>query len=94
MMGQSPVLLVIDDEPGVLGIVRHHAQRAGFSVVTCTTGANAVALVREHDVGSLPVLAGESVVGVLTRDDLRRAGVPARELGSRPLLGEEPGGGD
>lgn len=48
MMGQSPVLLVIDDEPGVLGIVRHHAQRAGFSVVTCTTGANAVALVREH----------------------------------------------
>lgn len=48
MMGQSPVLLVIDDEPGVLGVVRHHAQRAGFSVVTCTTGANAVALVREH----------------------------------------------
>ncbi len=48
MMGQSPVLLVIDDEPGVLAVVRHHAQRAGFSVVTCTTGANAVALVREH----------------------------------------------
>ena len=48
MMGQSPVLLVIDDEPGVLAIVRHHAQRAGFSVVTCTTGANAAALVREH----------------------------------------------
>ena len=35
-----------------------------------TTAKDAVALMRRHDVGSLPVLRGERVVGIVTRTDL------------------------
>ena len=35
---QKPVLIVIDDEPGILEVVGRYAARAGFDVVACAGG--------------------------------------------------------
>jgi hypothetical protein len=35
MTGQRPVLVVIDDEQGILEVVGRFAMRAGFEVVAC-----------------------------------------------------------
>jgi two-component system, NtrC family, response regulator HydG len=70
MSGQRPLLLVVDDEPGVLDVVRRFATRAGFDVVTCSAGREALVRVQERradlalvdlrmpDVGGLDVLRG------------------------------------
>ena len=38
MTGQRPVLVVIDDEQGILEVVGRFAARAGFEVVACAGG--------------------------------------------------------
>jgi DNA-binding NtrC family response regulator len=45
-MSQGPVLLVVDDEPGTLDVLSRFAGRAGFEVVTCATGSEAISLLR------------------------------------------------
>jgi CBS domain-containing protein len=50
-----------------------------------TLGEAASAFAQLH-VGILPVVAGERVVGVLTRGDLRRIGVPDALLGTRSCV--------
>jgi hypothetical protein len=47
------------------------------------TLGDAVAALRGFRVGCLPVVAGDLLVGVITRGDLRRAGVPEELLGAR-----------
>ena len=42
MTGQPPLLLVVDDEPGILEIVGRFARRAGFDVVACAGGQAAI----------------------------------------------------
>ena len=42
MTGRRPVLLVVDDEPGILRLLRDYGDRAGFEVVTCSAGAEAL----------------------------------------------------
>ena len=32
---QKPVLIVIDDEPGILEVVGRYAARSGFEVIAC-----------------------------------------------------------
>lgn len=68
MTGQRPVLVVVDDEQAILDTVGRFAARAGFEVVTCSRGAEAIACLgarradlvmvdlRMPDVGGLDVL--------------------------------------
>ncbi|HVL66089.1 MAG TPA: sigma-54 dependent transcriptional regulator [Vicinamibacterales bacterium] len=68
MKGQSPVLVVVDDEQGILDVVSRFARRAGFEVVTCSGGREAIACLQSRradlvlvdlrmpDVGGLDVL--------------------------------------
>ena len=68
MTGQRPVLVVIDDEQGILEVVGRFATRAGFDVAACAGGAEGIARIqsapadlvmvdlRMPDVGGLQVL--------------------------------------
>ena len=68
MTGQRPLLLVVDDEQGILDVVGRFARRAGFDVVACSNGQEAVSQMqvrradlvmvdlRMPDVGGLDVL--------------------------------------
>jgi DNA-binding NtrC family response regulator len=68
MTGQRPVLVVVDDEQGILDVVGRFAQKSGFEVVTCSGGHEAIACLRSRradllmvdlrmpDVGGLEVL--------------------------------------
>ena len=68
MTGQPPTVLVVDDEQGILDVVSRFAKRAGFDVVTCSGGREAIAHMqtrradllmvdlRMPDVGGLDVL--------------------------------------
>ncbi len=68
MTGQRPLLVVVDDEQGILDVVGRFARRAGFDVLTCSGGREAIELLRMKradlvmvdlrmpDVGGLDVL--------------------------------------
>jgi DNA-binding NtrC family response regulator len=68
MTGQQPLLVVVDDEQGILDVVSRFARRAGYEVVTCSGGREAIGLLqtrradlvlvdlRMPDVGGLDVL--------------------------------------
>jgi DNA-binding NtrC family response regulator len=68
MTGQQPMLVVVDDEQGILDVVSRFAKRAGFEVVTCGGGREAISQIQANhadlamvdlrmpDVGGLEVL--------------------------------------
>ena len=68
MTGQRPLLLLVDDEQGTLDVVGRFARRAGFDVLTCSGGREAIAQIearhaalvmvdlRMPEVGGLDVL--------------------------------------
>src|SRR5687768_5547492 len=68
MTGQRPMLVVVDDEQGILDVVSRFAKRAGYEVVTCAGGRDAVSQIQANhadlamvdlrmpDVGGLEVL--------------------------------------
>jgi DNA-binding NtrC family response regulator len=68
MTGQPPLLVVVDDEPGILDVVGRFARRGGFEVVACSGGREAIAQMQSRradllmvdlrmpDVGGLDVL--------------------------------------
>ena len=43
MNGQKPLVMVIDDEQGILDVVGRFAQRAGYEAITCASGSDAIA---------------------------------------------------
>jgi two-component system response regulator HydG len=43
MNGPKPLLMVVDDEQGILDVIGRFAQRAGYEVVTCASGREAIA---------------------------------------------------
>ena len=43
MNGQKPLLVVIDDEQGILDVVSRFAQRAGYEALACASGREAIA---------------------------------------------------
>ncbi|HMC78089.1 MAG TPA: sigma-54 dependent transcriptional regulator [Vicinamibacterales bacterium] len=43
MNGQKPLLVVIDDEQGILDVVCRFAQRAGYEALACASGREAIA---------------------------------------------------
>jgi two-component system response regulator AtoC len=68
MNGQKPLVVVIDDEQGILDVVGRFAVRAGYEVITCSNGRDGIAQLqvrradlvlvdlRMPDVGGLDVL--------------------------------------
>jgi len=68
MSGLKPLLVVVDDEQGILDVVSRFARRAGYETETCSNGREAIALLqtrradlvlvdlRMPDVGGLDVL--------------------------------------
>ncbi|HYT73269.1 MAG TPA: sigma-54 dependent transcriptional regulator [Vicinamibacterales bacterium] len=68
MNGQKPLVVVIDDEQGILDVVSRFAQRAGYEAITCSNGRDAIVQLqarkadlvlvdlRMPDVGGLDVL--------------------------------------
>ena len=75
-MDVQPGLLIIDDEPGVLGVLRLVAQRAGLKVWAAPDGESAIDLYRQHrdeidlvlsDV-NMPTLDGPSTVARLRQE--------------------------
>lgn len=51
-------------------------KKPALSVVTSTLGGEALEIMNAHRVGSLVVLDGDKVAGIITRRDLERGGVP------------------
>ena len=45
---QAPRLLVVDDEPGILDVIERFGKRAGFDVMACANGADALEELRRH----------------------------------------------
>jgi DNA-binding NtrC family response regulator len=43
MNGQKPLVVVIDDEQGILDVVSRFAQRAGYETIACSSGRDAIA---------------------------------------------------
>jgi DNA-binding NtrC family response regulator len=68
MNGQKPLVVVIDDEQGILDVVSRFAQRAGYEAITCANGRDGIAQLQSRkadlvmvdlrmpDVGGLDVL--------------------------------------
>ena len=68
MTGLRPLLVVVDDEQGILDVVGRFARRAGYEVITCSGGREAIAQLQTNradlvlvdlrmpDVGGLEVL--------------------------------------
>ena len=46
MTNPRPLLLIVDDEQGILDVVSRFAERAGFDVLTCAGGRAAIALIQ------------------------------------------------
>lgn len=48
MNGPKPLLVVVDDEQGILDVVSRVAQRAGYDAMTYSNGRDAIAALRTH----------------------------------------------
>ncbi len=72
--GSVRTVLVVDDEPEIVRILRDYLERAGFAVITASDGEAAVAMARRHRPDlvlldlTLPSLDGLDVARELRRD--------------------------
>jgi two-component system response regulator AtoC len=77
MMPAKPLLLVVDDEVGVLTLIRRFAEGDGFEVITCTDGRQALQIAesRRPDLVMvdlrMPDVAGLEIVRALREADSR-----------------------
>ena len=68
-------ILVVDDEPKIVRLVRTYLERDGFSVVTAADGPAALAAIEEYGPAlvvldlMLPELDGRAVIRAVRRDD-------------------------
>ena len=46
MTAQRPSLVVVDDEQGILDVVSRFGRRAGYDVIACSGGREAIAQLR------------------------------------------------
>jgi two-component system alkaline phosphatase synthesis response regulator PhoP len=94
-------ILVVDDEPGIAEICRDYLQRAGFTVVSASNGAEALTLARTRrpdlivlDLG-LPRMDGLDVTRALrTQSNVPIIMLTARVEESDKLIGLELGADD
>jgi DNA-binding NtrC family response regulator len=77
MTAQQPMLIVVDDEQGILDVVSRFARRAGFDVMACSGGREAIALLqtRHADVAMvdlrMPDIGGLDVIRAIREIDPR-----------------------
>ncbi len=77
MTAQPPVLIVVDDEPGILEVVERLARRSGYEVVACAGGMQALAELstRHADIAlvdlRMPDLGGLDVIRAIRDMDPR-----------------------
>ncbi len=71
---ERPCVLVIDDDPSVLDLMRRYLEREGFAVMSATNGRDGIALAKKHlpiaittDI-MMPEMDGWSVIGALKND--------------------------
>ena len=94
MASRRDLILVVDDDPKIVALVRAYLVSAGFDVVTAADGAQAIRLVRERrprlvvlDL-MLPEVDGLEV----TREVRRSSDVPILMLTARGSLADRVGG--
>ena len=46
MSGHQPLLVIVDDEQGILDVVSRFAERLGFNVAVCASGREAISLLQ------------------------------------------------
>ncbi|MDQ7829897.1 MAG: diguanylate cyclase [Armatimonadota bacterium] len=102
--GQTPRILVVDDEPSILSMLRLRLESMGAAVVTTPRGAEALALARTHEPDlvlldvMMPDVDGFTVIGELKADPVTRE-IPvifmtARDEVDSRIQGLELGGHD
>jgi PAS domain S-box-containing protein len=64
-------ILIVDDEPAVLGMAKKALERFGYSVVTATNGAEGVALFQEHG-GEFAAVLLDMTMPVMSGDETFR----------------------
>jgi DNA-binding response OmpR family regulator len=90
-------ILVVDDEPDVVDLVRYHLHRAGFEIVTASNGQSAVAAAKERRPDAivldimLPQMSGIEVLSTLRRDK-QTAGIPVLMLTAKAEASERIAG--
>jgi DNA-binding response OmpR family regulator len=78
---ETALVLVVDDQRDILGLIRLRLEQAGYEVITASDGERALELVRNRrpnlvvlDV-MLPIIDGREVTRRI-RDDASTAGIP------------------
>jgi DNA-binding NtrC family response regulator len=72
-----PVVLLVDDEPGILDVLARFAKRAGFDVATCSGGREAIEYLSTHRVDvamidlRMPEVSGLEVLRAIRQADSR-----------------------
>src|SRR5258708_7739089 len=77
-MSTEPLLLAIDDEPGILGLMKLELSAQGFHVIVCSNGEEALRIVEERrpDVVLLDLMMPELKGLELMRRIRERANTP------------------
>ncbi|HSL23299.1 MAG TPA: sigma-54 dependent transcriptional regulator [Vicinamibacterales bacterium] len=76
-MSDRPVVLLVDDEPGILDVLGRFARRAGFDVVNCSGGLQAIEYLSAHRVDvalidlRMPDVGGLEVLRAIRETDSR-----------------------
>jgi DNA-binding NtrC family response regulator len=73
----APVVLLVDDEPGILDVLGRFARRTGFDVITCSGGRQAIEYLGAHHVDiamidlRMPDVGGLEVLRAIREADSR-----------------------
>jgi DNA-binding NtrC family response regulator len=76
-LSDRPVVLLVDDEPGILDVLARFARRAGFDVITCSGGRQAIEYLSAHRVDvamidlRMPEVGGLEVLRAIREADSR-----------------------
>jgi DNA-binding NtrC family response regulator len=88
MTAPRPLLLVVDDEPAVVALIRRVAEKEGFAVIPCTGGRQALEIARERRPNlvmvdlRMPDVAGLEVVRAVREADAKATVVLMTGFGS------------
>jgi CheY-like chemotaxis protein len=99
LLGHGETILFVDDEEPVREILREALEHAGFTVITASDGAEAVALYARHPDHPavvvldmhMPVMDGVTTLHALSRIDPRVRVVATSGLGENEMLAKQAG---
>jgi len=81
MNAKAMPILVVEDEPAVMSFLKAALERKGYSIVTCTSGAEALKLLEKHEFHGV-------ITDMRTPGGVSGADVHAWIVGNRPQLAE------